>query len=151
MLQVRPYESADRAFVMGLAPRLAIGRPEWRDGALWDAAVQGWLAGSIAKHPGETMVFIAEDDGGERLGFATVTHARHFTGERQASIGELAISERAEGRGVGAALVQACARWAREQGYRTLALATGAANDRALGFYRHLGFRDEDITLVKLL
>ncbi len=72
-------------------------------------------------------------------------------GEHQAYINELATSDVAEGRGVGTALIQACEQWAREQGYRILALSTGAANGRALGFYRHLGFRDEDVKLVKLL
>jgi hypothetical protein len=32
-----------------------------------------------------------------------------------------------------------------------LALRTGAANERALGFYHPLGFRDEDVKLIKLL
>jgi hypothetical protein len=30
-------------------------------------------------------------------------------------------------------------------------LSTGAANEQALGFYRHMGYLDEDVTLVKLL
>ena len=64
---------------------------------------------------------------------------------------ELAAYEAAEGRGVGKALAQACEQWAREQGYRILSLTTGAANERALGFYRHMGYQDEDVTLVKLL
>jgi predicted N-acetyltransferase YhbS len=55
------------------------------------------------------MVLIAEDEKGERLGFATVSHSTHFTGQSQAYIGELASSEKVEGRGVGSALVEACA------------------------------------------
>jgi GNAT superfamily N-acetyltransferase len=47
--------------------------------------------------------------------------------------------------------VQACEQWAREQGYRILSLTTGAANERALGFYRHLGYLNEDVKLIKLL
>ncbi|HAE82404.1 MAG TPA: hypothetical protein DCL75_06465 [Ktedonobacter sp.] len=38
-----------------------------------------------------------------------------------------------------------------KKGYRILSLATGAANEQALGFYRHMGYLDEDVTLVKLL
>jgi hypothetical protein len=34
---------------------------------------------------------------------------------------------------------------------RTFVLSTGAANLRALGFFHHLGFRDEDVKLIKLL
>ena len=151
MLRVRPYIPTDHTFVLNLAPRLAIGMQSWRDLQLWLTTVEGWLTESINQHNQKTMVFIAEDEQGERFGFATVSHSTHFTGQRQAYIGELATSETAEGRGVGTALVEACEQWAREQGYTLLTLSTGAANERALGFYRHLGFRDEDVTLTKLL
>jgi ribosomal protein S18 acetylase RimI-like enzyme len=151
MIHVRPYLPEDRAFVLSLAPRLIIGMPAWRDPQLCLTAVQGWITESINKHGLFSMVFIAEDDQGERLGFASITHETHFTGERQAYIGELATSEEAEGRGAGKALLQACEQWARDQGYRIITLVTGAANARALGFYRHLGYPDEDIRLVKLL
>ena len=151
MTRVRHYVPDDRAFVLSLAPRLTIGMPPWRDSQLCLTAVQSWITGSIDRHGQATMVFVAEDDHGERLGFATVTHETHFTGARQAYIGELATSESAEGSGVGKALVHACEQWARDQAYPMLALATGAANTRALGFYHHLGFHDEDVKLVKLL
>lgn len=151
MIDVRPYTPDDRAFVLSLAPRLTIGMQPWRDPHLCLAAVEGWIRESIDKYGNETMIFIAEDERRERLGFATVTHETHFTGERQGYIGELATREAAEGRGVGSALVRACEQWAREQGYRMIGLATGAANARALGFYRHLGYRDEDVKLTRLL
>jgi ribosomal protein S18 acetylase RimI-like enzyme len=146
MLRVRPYVPIDRAFVLRLAPRLSIGMQPWRDLGLWLATVEGWLNESINQHNQKTMVWIAEDEQGERFGFATVSHSTHFTGQRQAYIGELATSETVEGRGVGTALVEAC-----EQGYTLLTLSTGAANVRALGPYHHLGFHDEDVTLTKLL
>jgi GNAT superfamily N-acetyltransferase len=97
------------------------------------------------------MVLIAEDEKGEQLGFATVSHRTHFTGQPQAYIGELATSEKVEGRGAGSALVEACEQWAREQGYTIITLTTGAGNTRALRFYDHLGYHNEDITLTKLL
>ncbi|MGH2478338.1 MAG: GNAT family N-acetyltransferase [Ktedonobacteraceae bacterium] len=147
----RPYIPADREFVLSLAPRLAIGIPPWRDPQKMIVTAQGWLAESIEKHGQKTMVFVAEDELGERLGFASVSHSTHFTGEGQAYIGELATSEFAAGRGAGKALTQVCEQWAREQGYSILSLATGAANKQALGFYQHLGYLNEDITLVKLL
>ena len=151
MIHIRSYMPDDRAFVLGLAPRLLIGMPPWRDPHQWLTAFQNWITTSIDQHGQAAMVFIAEDDHGERLGFVTLSHNAHFTGEQQAYINELATSEAAEGRGVGKALIAACEQWAREQGYRILALSTGAANLRALGFYHHLGFRDEDVKLVKLL
>lgn len=151
MLRVRPYVDTDRAFVLSLAPRLAIGMQPWRDLELWLSTVQGWLTESINQHNQKTMVLIAEDEQGGRLGFATVSHSTHFTGQRQAYIGELATSETAEGRGVGTALLEVCEQWARQQGYSLLTVSTGAANTRALSFYHHLGFHDEDVTLTKLL
>lgn len=151
MMRVRPYQPSDQAFILSLAPRLAIGMPVWRDPVRWAATVQTWLTESIEQHGQKTMVFVAEDEQGTRLGFATVTHDTHFTGETQAYIGELATSAAAEGRGVGKALLAACEQWARDQGYHLLALATGAANEYALGFYQHLGYVAEDIKLVKRL
>jgi hypothetical protein len=53
------------------------------------------------------MVLIAEDEKGEPLGFATVSHSTHFTGQPQAYIGELAIIEKVEGRGAGSAIFRA--------------------------------------------
>lgn len=150
-IRVRPYVATDRPFVLSLAPRLVIGIPPWRDPEKMLATVQSWLESSIAHHGTETTVFIAEDEQGERHGFATVSRNRHFTGVGQAYIGELAVSEAAEGRGVGKALVAACEQWAREQGYPILVLDTGAANTRARAFYQRLGFLEEDIKLVKLL
>ena len=151
MLHVRPYVPNDHTFVFSLAPRLAIGKQTWRDTTLWLKTVEEWLRESINQHNQKTIVLIAEDEQGERLGFATVSHSTHFTGQRQAYIGELATSENVEGRGFGSALVKACEQWAREQGYIIITLTTGAGNTRALNFYEHLGFHNEDITLTKLL
>lgn len=151
MIRVRPYVPTGRTFVFSLAPRLAIGIPPWRDPTVWAVTVQNWITENIEQHGQNSMVFIAEDDQGERLGFATVSHDTHFTGEPQAYVGELVTGAAMEGKGVGKALMQACEQWARQQGYRILSLATGAANERALGFYRHLGYLDEDVKLIKLL
>lgn len=151
MLQVRAYVPSDRAFVLSLAPRLLIGKQPWRDDRLWLEAVERWLNESIEQHNQKTMVLIAQTEQGELLGFATVSDSKHFTGQPQAYIGELATSDSAEGRGVGRALVAACEQWARDRGYTLLVLSTGAGNSRALRFYHHLGFCDEDVTLTKRL
>lgn len=151
MVHVRLYTPKDRTFVLSLAPRLAIGRQAWRDLALWLKTVEEWLTESMNQHNQKTMVLIAESEQGEPLGLATVSHSTHFTGQHQAYIGELATSENAEGQGVGSALVEACEQWAREQGYTIITLTTGAGNTRALRFYDHLGFKNEDVSLTKLL
>ena len=151
MVRIRPYVHSDRAFVLSLAPRLAIGMQPWRDPKLWLKTVEEWLTESINQHNQKTLVLVAEGDGGEPLGFVTVSHSKHFTGQPQAYIGELATLETVEGRGVGSALVEACEQWARDEGYALLSLSTGVANARALRFYQHLGFLEEDVTLTKFL
>lgn len=148
---VRPYRDEDRPFIEDLAERLTIGMPPWRDEGARLAAVRQWIAASLADAGGATTVLVTVNSTGEPLGFATVTEETHFTGERQAYIGELAVSEAAEGLGAGRALVDACEAWAREAGYRIITLVTGAQNRHALGFYHHLGYQDEDIRLVSLL
>jgi ribosomal protein S18 acetylase RimI-like enzyme len=108
VIRVRPYDSTDREFILSLAPRLAIGIPPWRDPQRMVVTAQGWITESIERDGTKSRVFVAEDEHGERLGFATVSHSTHFTGDGQAYIGELATKETVEGRGVGKALAQAC-------------------------------------------
>ena len=50
MIPVRPLAPDDRAFVLNLAPRLAIGMQPWVDSALWLKTVEVWLAESIDQH-----------------------------------------------------------------------------------------------------
>jgi GNAT superfamily N-acetyltransferase len=151
MIHIRPYSPNDYTFVISLAPRLTIGMPSYRDAQLKLKAVQEWIEESLKNHNQASMVFIAENSKNQPLGFATVSQTTHFTGEAQAYIGEIATTEQAEGQGIGKALLNACEAWGRAKGYRLLSLTTGAANQKALGFYHHLGYHDEDIALVKLL
>jgi GNAT superfamily N-acetyltransferase len=151
-LRVRPYQPGDEDFVLSLAPRLLIGIPAWRSAEKWLASAQQWLRADFENHGKQSMLFIAEDRQGKRLGFAGVAHNHHFTGEGQAYLGELVVSEEAEGQGTGQALVHACEQWAREQGYCSLVLDTGTIdNERARRFYQRLGFLEESIKLAKLL
>ncbi len=150
-MHVRLYTPADQEFVMSLAPRLLIGAAPWIDPERMLEAARQWIAGSVARHGGETVVFVAEGARRGRLGFASVSRDRHFTGVPQAYIGELAVDEAVEGRGVGKALVRACEQWAREQGYAQIVLDTGFANERGRRFYERLGFREESVKLVRVL
>src|SRR6266700_3792844 len=83
-ISVRPFVPADEEFVLSLAPRLVIGIASWRSQEAMLETTQRWLAGSIQRHGDDGVVFIAEDERGERLGVATVWHGSHFTGEPQA-------------------------------------------------------------------
>ncbi len=150
-IHVRLYALADQEFVLSLAPRLLIGAAPWIDPERMLGAARQWIAGSLARHGSETVVFVAEDARRERLGFASVSRDHHFTGVPQAYIGELAVDEAVEGQGVGKALVRACEQWAHEQGYARMVLDTGFANERGRRFYERLGFKEESVKLVRVL
>ena len=86
------------------------------------------------------MQFIARGDDGEALGFATV----YMTWEtldagRLAVMNDLFVSPAARGRGVGAALIEECRRFARERGAGKLAWQTAPTNEAAQRLYERVG------------
>ncbi len=147
---VRPYSPADREAILALAPRFTVGIAPWLDPAAV-AAAHGWITDTLASVGPTGAVFVATGADDECLGFVSVARRTHFTGEERAYIGELAVATTAEAQGLGGALLTAAERWAHAQGFRAVELDTGAANDRARGFYRHLGYTEESVKLVKLL
>ncbi|CAA9549497.1 MAG: hypothetical protein AVDCRST_MAG18-184 [uncultured Thermomicrobiales bacterium] len=155
---IRPATAADGDFIRELTPRFAeAGTPPGRDPARMSTfflhsigeIVELVTADSVS--PREA-VLIATDDAGIRLGFV---HLRPdlsgLTGEWQGYVNALAVTPAAEGRGVAQALLAAGEAWAREQGFRHLALDTFGANGRARVLYARWGFAEETLKLVKTL
>lgn len=147
---IRELEAGDREHVANLADRLTDGVAPWRDPNAVGRAVGGWIAQSTSPDFDGTA-FVALDHDDRVVGFVSLTTSTHFAGEVDAYIGELVVAARAEGHGVGTALVAAAERRARADGRRCITLTTGAANERALRFYGQLGYLDEDVNLTKIL
>jgi ribosomal protein S18 acetylase RimI-like enzyme len=147
---VRPVDAGDREQVLTLAPRLAEGVAPWRDADAVLLAARDWLTGSVGlDDPQRGAMYVAVDLASEQVvGAISVSRSRHFSGEDDAYIGELAVAKQAARAGVGRQLVAAASAWARERGLRCLTLHTGAANASARAFYEALGFRDEDVRLT---
>lgn len=142
------YRPEDRSAVVDLAPRLMVGVAPWRDREGVASAVDAWVVGSVDRHDAErNPVFVAVDDDGSVIGFVSVGSRVHWSGETDAYVGELAVIERVEGRGVGSALMDAAEAWGRNHGLSRLTLETGAANTVARQFYRSRGYQDEDVRL----
>ncbi len=150
-IRVRPYEPADRMFVLSLVPRLSVGVAPWRDSDKMAAVMGRFINEDLATIGERAAVLVSEDADGRLLGFVTVGHNINFTGKEQAYVGELAVAESAEGRGIGKALMAAAETWAGEHSYGLVVLETGAANARARSFYAALGYREESVKLVKQL
>jgi GNAT superfamily N-acetyltransferase len=151
VVQIRPYESSDRAAAVLLAGRLETGVAGWRDGDAVRRAVIGWIESSLdaAAAPGRD-VFVA-CAGGELVGSVTVSERAHFTGEVDAYVGELVVDAGHERQGVGTLLMNAAEDWARSRGLVHITLETGAANRAARAFYGSRDYREEDVRLTKAL
>ena len=148
-MSIRPASDADKEAIFALAPRLAEGVAPWRDQNEARAAGRRWLADSLAAAAAGDGTVLVAADGNAIAGVISVRPSRHFTGERDAYIGELAVAEHAARRGIGSALVEAAEGWAREHGLVNLTLHTGALNTGARAFYAALGFAEEEVRLTR--
>jgi GNAT superfamily N-acetyltransferase len=61
-----------------------------------------------------------------------------------AHLHQLGVEPSAQGLGIGRALVAACEQWARERGYRAIALDTAAPAAHLRAWYARLGYADVD-------
>jgi GNAT superfamily N-acetyltransferase len=94
---------------------------------------------------------IAEEDG-VPLGFGFFEPAvDYFTDRPDGHVGMVAVTEAAEGRGAGAALMRAAEDWARRNAYPRLHLNVFDGNARARRFYERLGFAVETVRYVKTI
>jgi len=151
-INIREGTAADRDFVIDTARRFAaFGPPPWRSALevvsgevrCLDDFFDGRLAGPT--------LLIAEADG-VPAGFAFLEPAvDYFSGDPHGHLGMIAVTEAMEGRGIGAALMQAAESWARANNYPKLTLNVFDANARARGVYERFGFRVETVRYVKLM
>ena len=111
-----------------------------------------FMDAALARPASESGTFIAEDDSTGRLGFVHVEASTDpVTLESCAYLSLLAVIEPAQGQGVAARLMEAAEDWARQQGFRLIALDVFANNRRARGFYARLGYQDDSLRLTKTL
>ena len=148
-ISIRPAANADSSALLALAPRLAEGLAPWRNREKALAAARRWLEDSMAAAAtGDGALFVAAN-GNNVTGVISIRPARHFTGERDGYVGELAVATHASRRGTGRALVDAADAWARDHGLANLTLHTGAFNTDARAFYAALGFAEEEVRLTR--
>lgn len=152
-IRIRRARPGDEGFVLETAGRLsAFGPPEWR-------APQDVVEGELRTlreffdlPDPASVLLIAEGADGAPLGFALLQEARdYFTHEWHGHLGILAVSESAEGRGAGGALIRAAEAWARRRKYPVLTLNVFERNQHAREVYEHLGFRPDTLRYIKPL
>lgn len=144
-MQVRRYHDRDRDAVMALATRLTAGVASWRRSDAVTAAVRAWVEASLEGCDVDHRPVYVADDVGRVVGFATAATRKHWSGDLDAYIGELAVAEDCTTRGIGRALVTAIETWARTSGHSRITLETGASNHSARAFYLTLGYTAEEV------
>ena len=133
-------------------PRLAaFDVPETRDPVhLWrdDAALfRQWIEGEE-----ECLVHVADDVDGNILGFSMVRlRPELLSHEPSAHLEAIALDERAEGKGVAKALLDAAEKAAALHGAQTMTLHVFANNVRARRFYDRAGYDGELLRYIKHL
>ena len=150
-VRVRPAQAADRPFVLGLVPELhAFGPPPWRDPRVMHEVDEGVIGAALDGDFDDAIVLVAELDG-VPVGFIHLCEEDDYYTGPCAHVGDVVVTERARGRGVGRALLAAGESWARERGYDLLSLNVFLGNARARALYEELGFNPETVRHVKVL
>src|SRR5947208_12234946 len=114
----------------------------------WLVTTNGWrdvaderrYLRAIRRYP-NAAVFVAEDDG-VIVGRLSIARDQHPASRHVADLG-LMVAASHRRRGIGTALLEAAADWAREHDVRKLELHVFAHNDRAIRLYEQFGFERE--------
>jgi GNAT superfamily N-acetyltransferase len=149
-ITVREGSEAERDFVVDTARRFAaFGPPPWRS-ALEVVGGEVRCLDDFFDGRLEGRSLLVAEDSGAPLGFVFLEpEIDYFSGERHGHVGMIAVSERAEGKGAGAALMRAAEDWARANGFPRLTLNVFEGNARARAFYQRGGYQVETLRYVK--
>ena len=153
MFQIREATPDEAEAMLALFPRLAdFEIPAQRTAEhLWqgDAALlQAWSRGEAP----QCLVWVAVDDDNAILGVALVSLREELLShEPSAHLEVIVVDERADGQGIGRALVNKAEQVVREQGALTMTLHVFANNTRARQVYERLEYSGELIRYIKYL
>ncbi|GAB4451204.1 MAG: hypothetical protein Kow0031_33800 [Anaerolineae bacterium] len=150
---IRPATAADLAAMLAMFPRLADFDlpPRRKPEDLWrgDSELLTRWAGGQAP---QCLVQVAVDPHDTILGVAlTQLREELLSHDPSAHLEVLVVDSRAEGIGIGAALVAAAEAAARERGALSVTLHVFATNGRARRVYERLGYTGELIRYIKHL
>ncbi len=130
-MRIRPLTVRDAAAVTALAAEL--GYPAAA------GSVAHRLAAAIAD--GGQLALGAEDEDGRLVAWLHASRAPRLQSPPQVEITALVVAAPRRGQGIGAALVAAAERWARQRGAAELRVRSRSERAGAHRFYRRAGFR----------
>jgi len=149
---IRKAQETDLSFIHTLSPVLAgMAKLGWHtDETVLDFQA-GYITEIMAGTPKQNLTLIAEKDGSSEGFIHMREHKDEISGEACGTVPLLAVTEKAQGDGIGKLLIKAAENWAKAQGFRLLHLEVFSANKQARGFYQNLGFQEETINMIKPL
>ncbi len=150
-IQIRKYRPSDGEFILSLVSRFSeFELPDWRQKDEIDGTNQASMERALNQPRLDSAIFVAEDENGNLAGFIHLqTENDFFRDEKYGYISDLAVDASFEGHGIGRKLLETAEEWAREKGYRLLALYVFSGNRRARKLYEKYGFKEEVIKYVK--
>lgn len=138
-MPIRPATEADLPAILAIYNRaIATSTAIWIDTPVDLADRRAWF---LLRQSQGYPVLVAEE-GGAVLGYASFGDFRPYEGFRATVEHSVYLAERARGRGLGTALVEALFPLARACGKRIMVGAVDATNEPSLRLHRKLGFRD---------
>jgi diamine N-acetyltransferase len=149
---IRLAVEGDSEFVAGLVSSLLeSGSPAWEDTTALVPGFRDTLTRAVRAEDPRAAVLIAQAVDSMPLGFISLKVGQDVAGIERGHVADLAVVEHARRRGVGTALMRAGEAGARKQGLPALTLDVWSTNERALAFYRRLGYSAESLCLIKPL
>lgn len=111
-----------------------------------------WIKTWARERPANRDIVVATDAEDQVLGFLMyVIREDWLSHEPNIYIDSLAVSDQAEGLGIGSRLLERVEEIAQEQGIKILSLQVVGTNTRARRLYQKMGFTEEVIRNVKFL
>ncbi|CAN5180919.1 hypothetical protein BH10PSE7_BH10PSE7_11840 [soil metagenome] len=157
-VSIRAFEERDRDAVIALARELQAHEFPMFDRLKPPDSIGGWYIDHLQSECGKKQgtILVAEEDG-RISGYATIlTHIAADDVDEEldyvfAQVGDLAVTEKNRGRGIGTALLAECERRARLAGRDELRIGVLARNDGARHAYDRFGFTDFAVSMRKRL
>jgi RimJ/RimL family protein N-acetyltransferase len=143
-VEIRRARPSDAAALVELAEAVGSEPEGWlvTDGSWRSVGEERRYLRTIARYP-HAAVIVAED-GDRVVGRLSLARDAHPASAHVADLG-LMVAATHRRRGIGRALLEAAAQWARESGVRKLELHVLPYNAAAIALYEEFGFRREGV------
>lgn len=147
-VRIRLFREEDRPFYETIMTRFIPERTvSPRDPEAMARFFARRASGEVA-NPEGTEVFIAVDAGDQPVGMCAIRADKDYFDEHpRAYIDLLAVSEQAEGKGVGRALMNHAEQWARSRRLLEITLDVFASNTGAIAFYHRMGYQADHLRM----